>query len=231
MYHNNLGILLWQKFDKTASLDDIDEAIQHGREAVNAGVDGVNGLVGLFLSHLARSLSSRFTKSEVIGDLDEAVQKGWEAVAGIPPGHPNQATCLNNLGNILIILCSISKGTMKDMEEAINCGQQSLKACSPKGLRWASFLQELATWFVKRFEKTKATTDLDKAIGYGLQAIEATPPGDGERAGRLKQLRVMYGLRFESTETKEDSENASRYAHEAAGAALPECPDPSLHQR
>lgn len=50
VHHNELGILLRWKFDNTASLDDIDEAIQHGQQAVNAMPPGFTR--SLFLSHL-----------------------------------------------------------------------------------------------------------------------------------------------------------------------------------
>jgi hypothetical protein len=114
VHHNELGIFLRWKFDNTTSLDDIDEAIQHGQQAVNAMPPGFTR--SLFLSNPARSLCSRFTKSGEITDLDEAVQKGREAVAGTPPGY--RATCLNNMGNILVTLFSTSKCTMADMDEA-----------------------------------------------------------------------------------------------------------------
>lgn len=227
-HHNELGILLRWKFDNTASLDDIDEAIQYGQQAVNAMPPGFTR--SLFLSHLARSLCSRFTKSGEITDLDEAVQKGREAVAGTPPGYPNRATCLNNLGNILVTLFSTSKCTMADMDEAINCGLQSLEALSPRTPRRASFLQELASWFVKKFEKTVALADLDEAIRYGLQAVDTTPSGHRDRPARLKKLSVIYGLRFERTRAKEDLERASRYAREATSVASPENPDRSSQQ-
>jgi len=229
VHHNDLGILLRWKFDNTASLDDIDEAIQHGQQAVNAMPAGFTR--SLFLSHLARSLCSRFTKSGEITDLDEAVQKGREAVAGTPPGYPNRATCLNNLGNMLVTLFSTSKCTMADMDEAINCGLQSLEALPPRDSRRALFLHELASWFVKKFEKTVALADLDEGIRYGLQAVDTTPSGHRDRPARLKNLSVIYGLRFERTRAKEDLERASCYAREATSVASPESPNQSSQQR
>jgi hypothetical protein len=64
---------------------------------------------------------------------------------------------------------------MTNVEEPINYGLQSPRLCTPKNPSRVECPLQLATWFVKKFEKAKATTDLDKAIRYISQAIETTP--------------------------------------------------------
>ncbi|KAK0624301.1 hypothetical protein B0T14DRAFT_602663 [Immersiella caudata] len=142
VHHNGLAILLRMTFDKTHSLRHINETIGHGRSAVS-GTDEIPSR-SLFQSHFARSLASRFSLSASSIDLDEAARVGRAATFAIPTAHPNAATRWNNMAHVLTINASSPRGTITDINQAIECDVNAISGLSPNDQRKGQFYQEIA---------------------------------------------------------------------------------------
>lgn len=112
------------------------------------------------------------------------------------------------MANILAVKSSTPRGTLADLDETIECATKSIDALPANDWIRGVFLQELASWLVKRYERTGALADLCQAIRHGQQAVDAL---GGDRASQLKSLGVMYGMRSVRTRKKEDLERAIRY--------------------
>lgn len=122
-YHNSLGTHLRWISDKTRSLRDTDEAVDHSCKAVaQLRYDNLTRL--LYQSHLARSLCSCFTLSGHATYLDEAVTKGRDITGESPLVYPSRATHWDNMAHVLATKFLTPWGTMADIEEAIECAKK-----------------------------------------------------------------------------------------------------------
>ena len=64
------------------------------------------------------------------GDLDAAIDNLRAAVAAIPPGHPNRAMCLSNLGNALRVRFERT-GDQADLDAAVEAGRAAVATTPP----------------------------------------------------------------------------------------------------
>jgi tetratricopeptide (TPR) repeat protein len=213
-HHNSLGLLLRWVSDKTHSLRDIDEAVDHGREAVAQLADD-SLTKALYQSHLARSLCSRFALSGEAAYLNEAVAKGREATSGLTLVYPYKATRWNNMAHILAAKLSTPQGTVADIDEAVGCATNAIDDLPANDSRRGTFLHDLASLLVKKYERTGALANLNQAIRYGQEAAGLKSE---KHSAILKHLGIMYGMRSVRTRARDDITRAIQYARDAADA-------------
>src|SRR5204862_200408 len=104
-------------------MDDLEEAIQVAREAVDAAPQDHPDRTAQ-LNNLGIRLGDRYSRTGAMDDLEEAIQVAREAVDATGQDHPDRAGRLNNLGIQLGNRYSRA-GAMDDLNEAISCYQSA----------------------------------------------------------------------------------------------------------
>jgi tetratricopeptide (TPR) repeat protein len=97
---SNLGAAMRARFDYSGAVEDLDAAIQLGRQAVAATDEDHPGRA-MYLSNLGAALLARSEHSGPPADLDAAIQLGQRALAACPEDHPGRVMFLSNLGRAL----------------------------------------------------------------------------------------------------------------------------------
>ncbi|KAH7117313.1 CHAT domain-containing protein [Dactylonectria macrodidyma] len=223
MFLNNLGNRLGDRYSRTESMTDLEEAIQVGREATNATPPDHPDRAGR-LNNLGIRLHDRYSRTGAITDLEEAIRIGREAINATPPDHPNQAIFLNNLGNRLGDRYSLT-GAMADLEEAIQVGRQAVDATPLDHPNRAGRLNNHGNRLSDRYSQTGAMADLEEAIQVGREAVDATSSDHPNLATFLNSLGNRLGDRYSRTGEITDLGEAIRVGREAIDATPPDHPD------
>jgi hypothetical protein len=218
---SNLGAALQMRFEGGGAVDDVNEAIVVGREAVAAA--GAGDRPGV-LSNLGNALRRRFEGLAVIDDVDEAIDVLRDAVAGTPTGSPNLAGVLSNLGTVLLLRFD-RLGAADDVDEAIIVGRASVAATAADHPGRAVHLSILGAALQSRFERGGALGDLDEAIDVVREAVAATAAGDPGRAGHLSILGGALQLRFDRGGAIDDLDESIDVRREAVAASPASHPD------
>jgi tetratricopeptide (TPR) repeat protein len=113
-------------------LADLEEAIQLGRQAIEATPeDHPDGAA--YLDSLGNRLIEKYTTTGAAADLEEAIQLGRQAIEATPEDHPDRAVYLDSLRNRLIEKYATT-GAAADLEEAIQLRRQAAQL-QPQVLR------------------------------------------------------------------------------------------------
>ena len=113
-----------------------------------------------------------------------------------PPGHPDRAMYLSNLGSALRTRFERA-GDGADLDAAIDAGRQAVDLTPPGHPDRAAYLSNLGLALLTRFERAGDGADLDAAIDAGRQAVDPTPPGHPDLARYLSNLGSSLLTRFE----------------------------------
>jgi tetratricopeptide (TPR) repeat protein len=97
---NNLTVIVSDQYKRTGRMNDLEEAIQTARRAVDITPEDHPVLAG-WLNNLDISLSDRYKRTGLMEDLEEAIQTAQRAVEITPEDHPVLAVWLYNLALIL----------------------------------------------------------------------------------------------------------------------------------
>jgi tetratricopeptide (TPR) repeat protein len=157
------------------------------------------------------------------GILDVAVTAFRGAVAITPPGHPDHATYLSELGSALFTRFQ-RDGNRTDLDAAVDAGRQAVAATPPRDPDLAKHLSNLGVSLGRRFEHTGDSTDLEAAIDAGRQAVILTAPGDPNFAGRVSSFGNSLLSRFRRDGDKADLNGAIDAAQQAVAVT------PARHQ-
>jgi hypothetical protein len=156
--------------------------------------------------------------------LDVAVTAFQGAVAATPPGHPDLAWYLSNLGNSLRLRFERA-GDIADLDAAVEAGRQAGDATPPGHPDRAMSLSGLGDSLRSRFEWAGDIADLDAAVEAGRQAVDATPPGYPDLTGYLSGLGSSLRSRFQRTGDIADLDAAVEAGWQAVDATPPDHPD------
>ncbi|KAG1873529.1 hypothetical protein DFJ58DRAFT_881389 [Suillus subalutaceus] len=193
-------------FTQCGNIDDLDESIQFGREAVSLCPEGHSDR-DVYLNNLAISLELRFSHQEKPNDLDEAVSLHEEALRLRPVGHKYRHSSLGNLGGTLVT-CFNRHGDINVITRAINLYHDALTLHPSR--RGTTLTLALKT----RYDKLHVNEDLNEAIDLSRESLQLTPLGDPERHVNLFNLSSTLCSRF----THEDIEEAINLCQESLAA-------------
>ncbi|MET8876228.1 tetratricopeptide repeat protein [Nocardia sp. NPDC004604] len=187
------------RFERTGSMTDLDEAMESKRAAVAATPADHPDRAGR-LNNLGLALQNRFERTGSMTDLDEAVESKRAAVAATPADHPDRAMYLNNLGNVLRIRFERA-GTVTDLDEAVETGRAAVAGTPVDHLDRAGRLNNLGLALRDRFERTGMMTDLDEAAAAWEETLrlDVAAPSRRIRAARNAagpNIRHLAELRF-----------------------------------
>ncbi|PQE26664.1 TPR domain-containing protein [Rutstroemia sp. NJR-2017a BBW] len=190
-------------------MDDLEEAIRIGREAVDATPKDH--------PHRAAILNNLGTSLGTMSDLEESIRIGREAVKATPQDDPDRAEYLNKLGNRLGSRY-LRTGAMSDLEESIRMIQEAVQAIPQGHSDRVMHLSNLGVRLGDRYSRTGAMSDLEESIRIGREAVQATPQDHSDRAGSLNNFGVRLGDQYSRTGAMSDLEESIRMMQEAVQA-------------
>ncbi|KAI6154927.1 hypothetical protein BKA82DRAFT_4072938 [Pisolithus tinctorius] len=188
----DLAYALHQRYEKERKIDDLNEAINLHRAALELRpVEDETGDRSTSLHNLALCLSKRYNKQGAVDDLEEAISLGRAALELRPPGqlelrrpgHPNRDFTLHQLAFYLSARFK-KQAAIGDLDEAISLSRAELELCPPGHPDHDSTLHNLTSYLNKRFEKQAAICNL-------------CPPGHPKRDSTLHDLAFYLNARFE----------------------------------
>ncbi|MCJ1360186.1 MAG: hypothetical protein MMC33_010189 [Icmadophila ericetorum] len=182
---DTLALALQQRYVLYGSLDDLREAAQANRQAMETTEPGAVRVVSL--QQLATCLSQMYENVRDSHNLEEAIcvsRQGLEIAADNRDRFPFAV----NLSRLLDRRYE-GTGNVGDLHEAILMGKQAIEAM-PKTpnvfyqrdgiiientLSPIAALQFLTELLMKRYTKTGTKGDLEQAVVYGKQAVDLMP--------------------------------------------------------
>ncbi|MEQ4720608.1 CHAT domain-containing protein [Nonomuraea sp. B19D2] len=219
----NLGNALRHRFIWAEELDDLNEAIQELRAALDDIEDDHPGKPR-YLSDLANALRSRFdhtagrlSRTGASADLDEAIDALRQAVHTTPDANAAKVDFLHNLSIALVARFRLARRA-EDLDEALVTALESLRVIADRPKRMI-YQQHLASTLLTRFDHRRDRADLERAIDLLRQAIAACPADHAERVVMLANLAgaLIRGLQFDDAPDRCDE--AVRILEEAARLA------------
>ena len=199
---NNLAGALLERFNKTASVDDLNAAVTAWQQAIELIPKDNQERPGI-LSSLANGLRAQFDWYRSLKYLDASIIANQEAVALTPENYPHRGGHLNNLG---LALCRRAEttGLLEDANNAVHCIEDAIKA-TPNGYHERPvYLNDLCVALKLRSRISGSVDDVRKAVTVQEEAVQLMPENHPERAILLFNLGVALHLLFESTKSAAD---------------------------
>ncbi|MEU0216593.1 CHAT domain-containing protein [Streptomyces sp. NPDC006265] len=220
---SNLGFALRSRFARLGQRQDLEDAIQADRAAVDA-TGSQDPDRALRLSNFGAMLGIRFEEFGERQDLDDAItvlRLAAEVDASAPQDSNRTTNILANLGHLRRTRLE-RFGNWRDIDDAIT----SLRAAEAVGAtipedpdRNAEIISDLAYLLSVRHVRMGGRRDLDEAIGLIRAALSATPAEAPKRLAHLSALETMLGLRFARYSAPEDLDDAIETGRELLDSA------------
>jgi predicted metal-dependent phosphoesterase TrpH len=145
---------------------------------------------------VGRRAFDEYQRTGRLEKLEAAVAAFQDAVAATPPGDPNLAGRLSNLGGALLTRFELA-GDAADLDAAIDAGRRAVDITPPGHPNLAGRLSNLGGSLRARFKRSGDPGDLDAAIDAVRRAADLTPPGHPNLAEILSNLGGSLRTRFE----------------------------------
>jgi nucleoside phosphorylase len=208
------GTIIFEKrFQRAGNLDDLNNAISIGEEAVSATPLDHPNRAGR-LSNLAIFRQSRFEQTRNLDDLNNAISIGEEAVSATPLDHPNRAGRLSNLAVFRQSRFELT-GNFDDLQSAISRAKEAVSATPLDHPDRARMLTNLASLLYSRYNRSGTLSDLQDAIRLAQAAVDATTEDHPDRARRLTNLASLLYGRYNRSGTLSDLQDAIRLVRAA----------------
>jgi tetratricopeptide (TPR) repeat protein len=215
-----LNHALLTRYEWLGSREDLDEAIEDGRQAVGmASEDHPLGLARA-LVYLGEALLARYERSGSLRDLDEAVQAERAAVARVPEASPVRAACVSGLSNVLRTRFQRS-GSLTDVDQAVGAALEAVAIASKDDPNRAGYLSNLGTARRCRFELSGSLADLDRAVEACREAVAVARRDDPLHLAYLSNLSNVLRARYWRSGSLADLEQAIAAARQAV-TVIPE---------
>jgi SpoVK/Ycf46/Vps4 family AAA+-type ATPase len=210
---NNLAILLFRRYERTASFDDLEAAISNAEIAVFATPEDHSDRPGR-LCNFGTMLSTRYERTGNMEDLEAAILKVEEAVATTPINHSSRAMYLSGLGNILSNRYTRT-GNANDIDAAISKAEEAVASTPLNHSERAGYLNNFGNRLCDRYTRTGNADDLNAAISKAEEAVATTPLNHFSRAVYLNSLGNMLLYIYLRTGSADDLNAAISKAEEA----------------
>ncbi|WP_371541775.1 CHAT domain-containing protein [Streptomyces sp. NBC_00554] len=129
------------------------------------------------LANVASGLLLRYGLLRQDSDLDEAVARARDAMDAVR-SRPDQWMRIAEPSDVLadaLVIRYRSRGDLSDLDEAITVLKVAVEA-APLGLQVVTrYCEDLAMYFLLRYERSDAEEDLDQASEFSLRAVESAP--------------------------------------------------------
>ncbi|VDC05288.1 unnamed protein product [Peniophora sp. CBMAI 1063] len=219
---NNLGLCLMRLFERSLDPQDIDEAVEKCKLAVQQTLD--EDLRKSARWHtLAMALDARSTWLNLndIEDLDAAVYAAERAVSALPNGAIEKPTCLNTLCLALRRRLQTTH-RRSDMDDMISAQQKAVQLCPGDSPRRAMFLDTFGIVLLDKYRETHDVAILDAAVNAAQQAVEYSTAADSHQGWRLFHMAIALEERFYLSKQRADIDLAISVTVSAINTVLPE---------
>ncbi|TCO49794.1 CHAT domain-containing protein [Actinocrispum wychmicini] len=203
--------------ERSGAKDYLDEAIDVGRQAVNASPTH-HFIRLLALSNLGPALRTRFEWTGATDDLDEAVDCARQVMNVNPTPDLDWAGRLSNLG-VTLRARFVRTGVLSDLAEAVDAGRRAVDATPDGHPDQARRLSNLGITLRARFARTGVLSDLNETMTIMRRAVAATPADHLDQALYLGNLGSALLTRFARTAVLGDLDEAVDVCRRAAAIA------------
>jgi tetratricopeptide (TPR) repeat protein len=204
----NLSIALFDRFDIVGNLEDEDDSIALGREALGMLPHGhVNRQRAL--GYLSNHLSQRYRRTESQQDMTEAMSLHEELVSSFSPGEQNivYEHALIHFGDFLIARHHFT-GSHEDLDRAISLHEHLFEKGITEPLVKTECFHSAAEARLRRFRLSHDEVDLANAIEK-LEAVSAII--HPQLYAALHDLSNALQLRFQMNRSVDDIETAIKH--------------------
>ena len=196
-FQNNLGRLLRLKFELAFQDDDIEMAIDAGRQCL-AMMSSQSPGKPLFLSNLSDSLEARFLRKGHHPDLQESLQLARDAVEASSYLGSFRAEALETLA---FRLSTLYKSTLDvgSLSEAIRIGETLVAEVGEDDSSIARNHSNLALHLELRYKTLNKIDDLEACIRHAQDALDKTSTNQTSRLQYAVNLNEYLRTRAEQT--------------------------------
>ncbi len=224
---SNLCAALHLRAERTGTSNDLDKAVEAGRDAVRAAYVDDPGRPA-FLSNLAVALRARYEREGTAADLDDAVNRLRDALATMRADHADRPACLSNLGMTLRTRFERT-AAMTDLDAAVDHLREAMRSTPEGNPDRPGRLSNLANALATRFDRAGLPEDLDEAVEAGRDAVRTTSTDHPGRPVYLSNLGSALRNRAERTGLTADLDEAVGHHREALRHTPVDHPDHSLN--
>ncbi|MCP2096622.1 CHAT domain-containing protein [Actinosynnema pretiosum] len=194
-----LGVFHLYRYRLTRSREDLDQAVDYARMAVEAGGSGARA------GSLSTVLQERHERTGAPADLDEALARGHDAVAATALDDPSLLDRLSGLGAAYQLRYD-RDGALEDLHTSVELGERA----SATGQAAALSNLSLARW--KLYLREDQRPHLDGAVAGFERAVAAARPDDPDLAAVRGNLAMALLRRFTDARDAADLERAEAVA-------------------
>ncbi|KAL4740778.1 CHAT domain-containing protein [Aspergillus similis] len=214
---------LFQRYERTGSMVQLESAINIARSALDATqADDANRAI--YLHNLSFWTDSLYERTSSIKDLDSAITNANLAAAAFQEDHHERANCLANLSNLLLKRCKRT-GSLQDLQAAITNAYLAVASTPDNHPDRARCLNNLAICLSHYYEQTGGLEHLEAAITNANLAVAAAQGDHPNRAACLSTLSICLFGRYNQAGGLQDLEAAITNANLAVAATLEDNPD------
>lgn len=221
-----LGVALIALYERTGRLEEVEEAVDVGIEALEL-TSPDHPAFGVLQSGLCASLRERYSRTSEVDDIDQAVVLGRASVRSTGEGHAFHPGAMINLGHALLVR-STTRGGTSDLEESVGLTAEALRRMPADSPDRPAAVVNLCLGRLARFERLGDLGDLDEAIHLARRTRSLLLPGDPNHATLLSHLAAALALRFEHTGDLPDLNEAIEVGTEALRVMAPGHPNRSM---
>ncbi|KAJ7621633.1 CHAT domain-containing protein [Mycena polygramma] len=190
-----LATMLVTRYLQNNDLQDIEEAIQLLRKAVNSSFSYHPDYSSL-LNNLGVAFSTRFRDPQHrnLHDADDAIKAYEEALEVRPLAHPKHARALNNLANALQTRFKQlkSESGKSDIDRAVDLHRRALTLRPVGDPGRGNSLTNLSGALMSRFEHFTEQEDIDDAVEMSREALDLHPPPHPQHGMYLYNLGSCF---------------------------------------
>lgn len=208
-----LSELLHHRFQRSASMDDLDRSLLLSKEALKMA--SMDALRAHCLSVSSSSLMSRFERRGELVDINSSIDLLHEALVLRPKASVTRFQDLNHLARAYRLKFS-RFNDMQDLNKGITLADEALQGVASQSRKLQfGCLQESALLFMVR----SSVSDLNQAVELFHQAVDLIPENHVDMPSLLNNLANCLVNRYESTGVQEDLARAIIVARRAVKLA------------
>ena len=192
--HNDLGIVLKDRFDIRGNMGDLERAIECHRKAA-AIISSRQYKLPPIRINLANTILTRFNHLGREEDLQEALACHRDVLESISEDNALQYKCLHNVGVTLSLRFKFYR-EKKDLEDSISLFRRALRLLDPLHPDQFMCLDNLGCALQVLFEETTNEAYLIEAIDLRRKALECCPPGQFNRYISLYNIGHVLLISF-----------------------------------
>ncbi|KAF5580392.1 hypothetical protein FPANT_9348 [Fusarium pseudoanthophilum] len=200
-----LARTLYELFEETRNLSELQESIALTREAVAATPDDDPEWLDR-IRRLNITIYILYHETGDLKDLEEAIHVVKQYLEKASKAHHHWSEQLSNYSNYLDSLHSRT-GDLVHLDEAVELGRKSLKDIPKSSPNLQIVLGNLSIALSRRSMIRGSMVDLEEAVSYAKTALDVTPDDQSSRYVQLHNLGSMLLKRFSRSQGNESDLN------------------------